>query len=549
MFNILTEDLIRYKRDDGAVIKASLPRVYAALMADDIESFPALRPHQTHAWHAFLAQLGAIATHKAGLTEPPQTSDEWLRIIPFEIPGRKTETFMELAISVYDWHLVIDDITKPAFMQPPATSEYRLPDYKKETLTPEDLDILVISKKHDLKLSPSGTEIDDWLFALLTTQTMGGYAGGGTYGISRMPSGYGNRPAFSTTPSTRWGIHVKRDILALLECRQEIVDDYGYPPSGGFALMWTLPWDGEKSAVSPISQTLLDPFYIEICRRVRLKQEKGKTLAIRASSKSRRIADVKGLTGDPWAPVSNKRNPNGTPPGFLGPRRFDYGRVVDGLFSSDWKQPHLLRFTTFDEEYEELLLVARGIVRGEGGTAGYHERVIPMRRAMAESLKRESPEAERLKEIAEDRISQIDKVKKILRHAVATFAARGNSDFAAHRNGRPSPNDMAQTYVTKLDRVVDATFFSSLQDELEEVDAVSQQILRDEWLLPRSGEDGVINHARAILHEAQDSLPSNEIHRYTARSRAESIFEGGIRGEKRGLPHLFSKNPDASRTT
>ena len=39
-------------------------------MEDQVEAFPALRPHQRHAWHAFLVQLGVIAMHKAGLTEP-----------------------------------------------------------------------------------------------------------------------------------------------------------------------------------------------------------------------------------------------------------------------------------------------------------------------------------------------------------------------------------------------------------------------------------------------------------------------------------------------
>ena len=81
-FNLLTEEVIKYKRDDSTVeAAASLSQVYAALMADAITAFPALRPHQRHSWHAFLVQLGAIAMHKAGLTEPPTNADEWQHII------------------------------------------------------------------------------------------------------------------------------------------------------------------------------------------------------------------------------------------------------------------------------------------------------------------------------------------------------------------------------------------------------------------------------------------------------------------------------------
>ncbi len=57
MYNILTEPLIGLVKTGDFRAEVSLPDVYAALMADQIESFPALRPHQRHAWHAFLVQV------------------------------------------------------------------------------------------------------------------------------------------------------------------------------------------------------------------------------------------------------------------------------------------------------------------------------------------------------------------------------------------------------------------------------------------------------------------------------------------------------------
>ena len=69
MYNILTDQLIRTDTSGGSRVEASLPEVYAALMVNEVEAFPTLRPHQRHAWHAFLVQLGAMAMHEAGLSD------------------------------------------------------------------------------------------------------------------------------------------------------------------------------------------------------------------------------------------------------------------------------------------------------------------------------------------------------------------------------------------------------------------------------------------------------------------------------------------------
>ena len=71
MLNILNEPVIRADASGDSRVEASLPEVYAMLMADEVDAFPALRPHQRHAWHAFLVQLGAMAIHRGGLAEPP----------------------------------------------------------------------------------------------------------------------------------------------------------------------------------------------------------------------------------------------------------------------------------------------------------------------------------------------------------------------------------------------------------------------------------------------------------------------------------------------
>ncbi len=527
--NILTERLIRMDKSDGSRVAASLPEVYAALMADEVEAFPALRPHQRHALHAFLVQLGAMAMHEAGLTEPPVVSGHWRRIIRGLTPGWPCDE---------PWQLVVCDITKPAFMQPPASSKELEKDYKNSVGTPDELDMLVTSKNHDVKSEVAGeVQTDDWAFVIITLQTMAGYDGAGNYGISRMPSGYGNRSAFSLTASISAGGHVRHDIVALLQHREEMLNDIAYLADSGKDLLWVETWDGtEKEAIAGG----LDPFYIEVCRRIRLVKRGGTLQSIRAPSKrrGRRAIDMKGLTGDPWQPVGINTNPRGTPPAFLGPRKFGYERVVDGLTSPDWKPPYLLR-PLQSERDKEMLLVARGMIRGEGGTSGYHERTIPLKPKVVRVFGRGGG-LEELGDIARERIEQVGKVKNILRHAIATFAANGDSDFGAHRNGQPSPNQLAQPWANRLDEIVDARFFEHLQDEFEE-DASERDDVRKQWL--RNGNDGVIDEAEKVLSAAQDALPCLSVQKFKARVRADSIFWGRLRGNE-GLPSLFDSQEE-----
>ena len=515
MCNILTEQLIRYDKSGGDRANASLPEVYASLMADQVEAFPALRPHQRHAWHAFLVQLGAMAMHRAGMSEPPKDPEIWGRMIRGLTPGSPNDE---------PWQLVVDDITKPAFMQPPAGSKDRESDYRTKVATPDELDMLVTSKNHDLKAAVAiQSAVDDWLYALITLQTMEGYGGKYNYGISRMPSGYGNRPAFSLSPSARPGTHFRHDLLALLGHRQTILDEYPMIESG-IGLLWVIPWDGTKVEAKPINE--LEPFYVEVCRRVRLRWSFGKTTAVRANSDDRRIVDVKGLTGDPWMPVSNNTNPKGTPPAFLTQRRFGYERVVDGLFSADWKQPFLLSPASSGiGSSGDMELVARGMVRGEGGTAGYHEKVIPLRHRMLQVFGKPGGREE-LGDIARDMIQDIGKVQDVLKHSIATFAARGNSNRKVHNDGKPSPNGLAQFWINKLDEIVDERFFKELQTEAEVEEGKERTRVLREWIF-----SFVIPEARSVLNLAQDSLPCPSIERYHARASAHNVFYGRIHQE------------------
>ena len=70
-FNVIEEPIIRVELTSGVRERSTLPQVFAALLADRVETWPALRPHQASAWHTFLVQIAAMGLEALGRTEPP----------------------------------------------------------------------------------------------------------------------------------------------------------------------------------------------------------------------------------------------------------------------------------------------------------------------------------------------------------------------------------------------------------------------------------------------------------------------------------------------
>ena len=516
MHNLLTERLIRFDRSDRGRVEASLPEVYAALMANEVDAFPALRPHQRHAWHALLVQLGAMVVHRAGVGEPPSTAKEWAALLRGLTPDYPDDE---------PWQLVVDDITNPAFMQPPARSQGREEDYKGVVTTPDELDMLVTSKNHDLKAAIAAqASIDDWILALVTLQTMEGFGGAGNYGISRMNGGLGSRPAFSLAPSAEGvGAHVRRDIIALAEYRPTLLSEHPMADRG-VGLLWATPWDGTLAEALLLNQ--LDPLYIEVCRRIRLRfAEDGRLSAVRASSTATRVEgkELKGRTGDPWTPFNAGRE--GVPL-TLSNGGFTYRRVTDYL--TDWTAPALLRPTPSERESRKpMRLVARGMVRGQGKTEGYYERVIPLQAETVRVFGRPQGPQE-VGEVAKKRVEEVGRIQRILSHAVQVFAVGGDSSRV-----NSETRALAHPWLNRLDVIVDARFFEDLQIELASPDSERESI-HNRWL------SGVVDHARSLLHDAAHSLPCPAILRYKARVNAEGLFEGRLRGNS-GLPFLFDQ--------
>ena len=294
---LLDDPLIGVRLTDGTTSAMSLPDVFGAMSADHVAAFPALRSHQRHAWHAFLAQLGAVALHRAGQDVPPRTAVAWRALL-----RDLTTEFGDDA----PWHLTVDDPARPAFMQSPAPNG--LSEYRGRVVTPDDLDLLVTAKNHDVKqaVATEGS-IDDWLFALIDLQTMAGFLGAGNYGIARMNGGFSARPCLGLAPAAGGlGAHLIHDLRRMLAGRATLLDTYPeyFNAAHGLALVWLEPWDGANS----LDLRSLDPYFIEICRRVRLRVEGSVIVGWTAASKAARIAakDAHGNLGDFWTPGSMK---------------------------------------------------------------------------------------------------------------------------------------------------------------------------------------------------------------------------------------------------
>jgi CRISPR system Cascade subunit CasA len=531
MNNLLHDPLIRIESETG-IERLSLPGVLAALVADRVESFPALRAHQGPAWHMLLAQLGAIAMHRAGLAKPPAEVDVWRDIIQAltktEFPDDEP------------WHLVVADRSRPAFMQPPVPEGVTLDSVG---VTPDALDMLITSKNHDLKQAVAASAgADDWIFAMINLQTCEGYGGSGNYGVARMNGGSSSRAlvglapmcgAIASSTGVRIGKRFTRDVAQLVARRAALLEalQVGYPNEGGSALLWNLPWpQGAKLALSQ-----LDPYFIEVCRRIRLSgPAEALTANIGTSSAARINAEAfKGAIGDPWAPVHVLENKALT----LGDEgEFDYKRIVDLMFSGNWTPPLLATLGPGeDKDATNWALVVQAFARGNSKTGGFKERSVPL---TGRTAKRIGPRFKELHELAKQQIAEIEKVNAILRGAIALAAAGGDAQQIAKKH-----RIQAQPAGHRLNAQADRIFFEALWQRFDaEQSGVSDRVVEAR----RAFVVELVATAKALLAEALADIACSAIHRPRAAARAERRFRSGLRHKDFGFPEFFAPDPVAA---
>ena len=511
MYNLLRDPLVRVRLNRGVTTAMSLPGVYDALSSDQVSDFPALRPHQRHAWHAFLAQLGVIALHRAGHQTLPAGRLDWEGLLRGLTPEFTDDE---------PWCLVVDDAALPAFMQCPALSG--LAEYRRHKSTADDLDLLVTAKNHDVKTSvASAGAADDWLFALINLQTMSAYLGTGNYGIARMNGGFAARPCLGLAPADGGlGGHLFSDIDRMLVGRPGVLETYEeyFEPTEGLALTWLQAWDGTQG----LDLRTLDPYFIEICRRVRLVRTNGQIAAQTALSKVARIAAkaAKGNLGDFWTPVSLEGKALS-----LSDAGFRYDKLYNLIFrKSGFRLPPAMQVGSTAGRHWRL--VARGIAGGKCRTDGYHQRVdISFAPKVASSLFG-GTDRDTLAHIATAQLEEIQEVQGALRLGIGVAASGGNVN-ATHWA-------LAGPYMRRLDSVADSEYFAILEKRfLAPGDAKRARI--------RAGfARRMIASARDLLNEAIGAVPCPAIRRHRARVRAHSIFWQRLRSEQ----SVFSDQPE-----
>jgi CRISPR system Cascade subunit CasA len=444
--NLLVDPLLSVRNSAGERRMVTLPDLLAHLGAGEELEPLALRPHQHHALHAFLVQLGALVAHRTGDRTLDRAPEAWRRAL------------LDLADTAGEaaWSLVVPDLSSPALLQPPVP-EGSLATFHNRVREPDGLDVVIAAKNHDVKADRiAAPEPEHWLYVLLTLQTMGGYLGAGNYGIARMNGGFASRPAVATAPSLRWTDRFRRDVGVWLAARQELIENYGYASSGGHALLWLLPWDGRGS------RSLLDcdPFFIEVCRRVRLTEDHGHLVAS-ATPTAVPFLDAKELrgdTGDVWTPVQQSDR-QGTKALTVAADGLSYRLMADLLFGVGFpRRPALL---VREEDGREPVVVAEVLVRGQGKTDGFRQRLIPIPAKARRQLLAAGAGLEELRGIARERIQQARTAQvSVLKPALCALLQGGPDRLDLRKPG-------VQPWLDRFDSAVDDAFFPDLWEAIE----------------------------------------------------------------------------------
>jgi len=490
-YSLLDEPLFFVQTNKGKRTKLSLPETLGLLGSAEISSFDSLQPHQQQAWYCFLVQLAAIALPRNGEQGLVTSASRWRNLLLGLTCGAELP-----------WCLVVEDVSQPAFMQPPIPEgSLKGAGYKADVVTPDDLDMLVTSKNHDIKMHRiTHPQIEHWIYALITLQTFEGFLGQGNYGIARMNGGFGNRPLVGMTPNLSWGTRFQRDVAVLLSARRRLAEQYNYNLEG-LALLWLLPWDGSKTGGFPLDQC--DPLFIEICRRIRFIYAGGSLCCLRTNTKSTRVAapeGINGVIGDPWTPI-DKENAKAL---TLGERGFSYRILHEILFTGKYAESLALKTTP--AERDGGFVTATTLVRGQGKTDGWHNRVVPVP-SKAISLFGSSSQRKELATRAQEQVDIASDVQRYVLYPAlhALLSAGSNEKVDSGKLNR---------WTNAYDADVDDVFFQQLWDSLD--------LTRDETRL--RWQQQLFDFARRQLEDAINSTPLPSIRRYRAISAAESIF-------------------------
>jgi len=501
MHDLLEDPLISIRTAAGER-QVCLPELLAQLTTGEVDGYTAVRAHQADPWHVFLVQIAASVLARRPAESLPADPRYW------------RDGLLELAAGkACAWHLVVEDLAQPAFLQHPLSGQAEFDrDFRPKAVAPDELDVLVTAKDHDVKLARAAREsLQAWLYALLTYQTISGYLGAGNFGTLRMNGGFASRPVVTLVgdphPSRRFAEEVQR--LGVI--RPEVVAKCGYRFQG-VVLTWLEPWNRSDHQFGVAE---LEPWFVEAVRPVRLVQAGEGNVAYGAVSKARQIGPKSldgGDVGDPWIPVNvdDKKK----------------GRSAVTVAGGGWT-PKLLTKLLFQQGFEltplltprpgkgVLWFMGSVIVRGQGTTEGFHRFAVPVPpKVRPHLLHRES--ADCLGRFSQDLLGDATSAERAVGSALMALA-EGGPESIDFKN--PTVDAWAKAVRGEFFRGWEARYFPTLwrAAEVEDVGPV-----RAEW------QDRLVVQARETLRQAELSLPLPSARRYRSVVRAESVLHTSL---------------------
>jgi len=456
--------------------QCSLPEIYRLLQENEVTSFVHLQSHQKQAWHCFLAQLGAIVTEDRSM---PNTEKGWRAAL--------LDQASEVA-----WNLQTEDLSKPAFMQPPVL-DGPVDDWDEIHVT--EYDVPVLSKNHALKKHRMhDPKPEHWAYMLVNVQTSDTYGGSGHPKSSR---GMEGRAFLSTTPSLDLGDWLFHDIHRLHSHKRKAQEEHGYA-ANGTALLWTLTWK------QPLRPDEIHPWYIDCCRRIRNAGD----WCITSTSMMRVSEPPNGATGDPWSVLNEEVE-------VLRPRdsTFRYDKLWQLLFSGSYSRP--VGFWDVADGY----IVFRAMPKDYTERSSIRERIIQF--TQKESVNPFGEDGEKGSAVAREAKTRVDEAGtavSILTHALDWLLCDDidegpDEDSRNHRdNVRPIKNNQEEALHSRIDQ----RFF----DRLFQASDYSKKERRAYW------QDILVEAFRTQWTDAKTLCPSQN--RWHRLAEAESIIGNRI---------------------
>ncbi|GAB4178919.1 MAG: hypothetical protein Kow0020_14980 [Wenzhouxiangellaceae bacterium] len=403
--NVLTDPLLRVETPEGPE-RMTLPGLMAALGKDRVEALTGIQRHQEDAFHVFLCQLGAIILARNGDDDPVQDEDYW------------REGLRMLAGEAGDdaWTLVVDDPSRPAFLQPPCEGIK----FSISSTSPDVFDTTEVSKNHDVKMARGvRPENDLWIYALISSNANSSYSKGGKHGfyfatIKAQKNRIG-RVYVRPSVTGRMGRQFRFDIACLLKYRPIVLEkEYGYS-NDGIALTWTS--NPQKARQLQLNE--LDPFFIETSRQYRLFSSNNAITGRGAPSVKPLIFRHKALNGnvgDPYSPV----NLSDSSVISVSNRGWRAELLHSIVFEKGIWTPLLLISQSMAEE--SLVIHCGSIARSKNGSEGYHSKILPIPKPIVGLFLRPKAELKPIADMSRAAIAEVArKIERILTTSLLAY--------------------------------------------------------------------------------------------------------------------------------